>query len=67
VTVDKGGPTRGWNPYYLAGAVWLVLSALAFWAYYAGSAPFDTLGIPVSQLVLGIICIWIGWRRARLK
>lgn len=60
MTVEKGGRTRGWNPYYLAGAVWLVLSAWAFGTYYAESAPFDNPGIPVSQLVLGIICIWVG-------
>ena len=56
---------RGTNWFYLAGIAWLLLSALAFWAYYSGSAPFDTLGIPVSQLVLGVLFIWVGWRRAR--
>ena len=59
-------PSRtGTNWFYLAGIAWLLLSALAFWAYYSGSAPFDTLGIPVSQLVLGVLFVWVGWRRAR--
>ena len=56
---------RGTNWFYLAGVAWLLLSALAFWSYYSGSAPFDTLGIPVSQLVLGVLFIWVGWRRAK--
>ena len=51
------------NPFLVGGIAWLLLSAWAFWAYYSGSAPFDTLGIPVSQLVLGVIFMWIGWRR----
>lgn len=56
---------RATNWFYLAGVAWLLLSAVAFWSYYSGSAPFDTLGIPVSQLVLGVIFLWVGWRRAR--
>ena len=58
-------PRLGQNLFFVAGVAWLLLSAWAFWAYYSGSAPFDTLGIPVSQLVLGVIFIWIAWRRAR--
>jgi hypothetical protein len=61
---ENPSPT-GTNWFYLAGIAWLLLSALAFWAYYSGSAPFDTLGIPVSQLVLGVLFVWVGWRRAR--
>jgi len=64
--IDEGTrPRRGWNFYYLAGVGWLLLAALAFRAYYSGSAPFDTLGIPLSQLALGVIFTWIGWRRAK--
>jgi hypothetical protein len=49
---------------YLA-VLWLLLAALAFWAHYSGSAPFDTLGIPISQLVLGCVfgAIWMVRRR----
>jgi hypothetical protein len=64
MTNDKSG-TGGWNLFYLAGLGWLALAALAFWAYYAGTAPFDTLGIPMSQLVLAAIFLWLGWRRSR--
>ena len=41
------------------------LAALAFWAFYSGSAPFDTLGIPVSQLALAVVflSIWVVRRR----
>jgi hypothetical protein len=53
------------NLFYLGGVGWLLLSALAFWAYFNGTAPFDTLGIPISQLVLAAIFLWIGWRRAQ--
>ena len=60
---DEPGKVGRW--FFYIGLFWLALAALAFWAYYAGSAPFDTLGIPVSQMVLGIICIWVGWRRSR--
>jgi len=67
MTGEEPKPRKGWNFFYLAGIGWFVLSALAFWAYYSGSAPFDTLGIPVSQLVLGVIFTWIGWRQARTK
>jgi hypothetical protein len=64
--IREENPSRtGTNWFYLAGIAWLLLSALAFWAYYSGSAPFDTLGIPVSQLVLGVLFVWVGWRRAR--
>jgi hypothetical protein len=64
--IREENPSRtGTNWFYLAGIAWLLLSALAFWVYYSGSAPFDTLGIPVSQLVLGVLFIWVGWRRAR--
>ena len=57
-------PRRGQNLFLVAGTAWLLLSAWAFWALYSGSAPFDTLAIPISQLVLGLLFIWIGWRRA---
>jgi hypothetical protein len=64
--IREADPSRiGTNWLYLAGIAWLLLSALAFWAYYSGSAPFDTLGIPASQFVLGVLFMWIGWRRAR--
>lgn len=65
MTIEETKPRRGWNLYYLAGIGWLLLAALAFWAFYSGSAPFDTLGIPISQLALGVVFTWIGWRRAR--
>ena len=58
-------PRKGRNLYFLAGVGWFALSALAFGAYYTGSAPFETLGIPISQLVLGLIFVWIGWLRTR--
>ena len=62
----EGTPSRrATNWFYLAGIAWLLLSALAFWSYYSGSAPFDTLGIPISQLVLGVLFMWVGARRAR--
>lgn len=61
---NEGHPRSGQNLFFVAGIVWLALSAWAFWAYYSGSAPFDTLGIPASQLLLGVIFIWIGWRRS---
>jgi len=56
---------RGTHWFYLPGIAWLLLSAWAFWAYYSGSAPFDTLAIPVTQLVLGVLFLWVGWRRVR--
>ena len=62
---NEARPRLARNLFFAGGVAWLLLSAWAFWAYYSGSAPFDTLGIPVSQLVLGIIFIWIGWRRAK--
>ncbi|MGB5302030.1 MAG: hypothetical protein WBO43_08260 [Gemmatimonadota bacterium] len=65
MTHEEDPSRRGTNWFYLAGIAWLLLSALAFWAYYSGSAPFDTLGIPISQLVLGVLFMWVGWRRAR--
>lgn len=65
MTSEDAKPRSGWNLFYLAGIGWLLLSALAFWAYYSGQAPFNTLGIPVSQLALVLIFTWIGWRRAR--
>ena len=65
MATGKARHRSGRNLFYVAGIFWLLLSVWAFWAYYSGSAPFDTLGIPVSQLVLGIMFLWIGWRRAR--
>ena len=65
MTVEETPSRSGTNWFYLAGVAWLLLSAWAFWAYYSGSAPFETLGIPVSQLLLGVIFIWIAWRRAK--
>ncbi len=44
------------------GVVWLLLAA---WAFYSGSAPFDTLGIPISQTVLGLVFIAIWKFRIR--
>ena len=67
MTGEEAGPRKGWSLFYVAGLGWLLLAAWAFWAYYSGSAPFDTPGIPVSQLVLAVIFFWIGWRRARAK
>ena len=64
---DDAGSRKVSRAFLYGGFFWLAMAALAFGAYYTGSAPFDTLGIPVSQLVLGIICIWVGWRRGRLK
>lgn len=56
-------PARGKSGRWVlvAGIVWLALSALAFWSFYSGSAPFETLAIPISQLVLGVvfIVIWL--------
>ncbi|MCL7961178.1 MAG: hypothetical protein M8861_13380 [marine benthic group bacterium] len=60
---EEGGQVGRW--FFYGGFFWLALAALAFWAYFTGSAPFDTLGIPVSQLVLAVIFFWIGWRGAR--
>jgi hypothetical protein len=62
---DEAVSKRVGRVFLYGGVFWLVLAALAFRAYYTGSAPFDTLGIPVSQLVLALIFFWIGWRRAR--
>ena len=61
---DAGRPRRVRNWLLAGGIMWLLLSAWAFWAFYSGSAPFDTLGIPVSQLVLGVVFIWLSRRRA---
>ena len=47
------------------GVVWLLLGAWAFWAFYSGSAPFDTLGIPILQTVLGLVFIAIWKFRIR--
>ena len=71
MATDQARHRLGQNLFFVAGIAWLLLSAWAFWAYYSGSAPFDTLGIPISQLVLAFIFIWletgqaagsIGWR-----
>lgn len=51
--------------FLVAGAFWILLSVVAFAAYYSGSAPFSGLGIPVSQLALGVALLWVGGRRAR--
>lgn len=60
---DDSGSTRTRRAFLYGGFFWLLLAALAFWAYYTGSAPFDTLGIPISQLVLGLIFIVIALTR----
>jgi hypothetical protein len=65
MTTGNDRARKSANVFYIGGIVWLLLSALAFWAYFSGSAPFDTLGIPSSQFVLAAIFFWIGWRRAR--
>lgn len=56
---------RNGNWLLAVGVVWLLLAAWAFWAFYSGSAPFDTLGIPISQTVLGLVFIAIWKFRIR--
>jgi hypothetical protein len=65
VTAGRMRSSKIARAFYLGGIGWLLLSGLAFWAYFRGSAPFDTLGIPVSQLFLAMLFLWIGWRRSR--
>jgi len=31
---EEAGPRKGWPLFYVAGIGWLLLAALAFWAYY---------------------------------
>lgn len=67
MTAEKSRSWKASKLFYGAGILWLLLAAWAFWAYFSGSAPFDTLGIPISQLVLAVILLWLGWRRARAE
>jgi hypothetical protein len=63
---DEARPRRRGNWVLVAGIVWLLLSAWAFWSFYSGSAPFETLAIPISQVVLEavFIAIWLFRIRA---
>lgn len=62
---EQAGSGRANRLFLYGGVFWLALAALAFWAFYSGSAPFDTLGIPVSQLALAVVflSIWVVRRR----
>jgi len=59
MTIDEARPRSSWSWSLIVGIVWLALSGWAFWSFYNGSAPFETLGIPISQLVLGIVFVGI--------
>jgi hypothetical protein len=65
MTDVQAGSTKASRLFLYGGIFWSLLAALAFWAYYSGSAPFDTLGIPISQLVLAAIFFFIWVVRSR--